>query len=372
MHTAIPGLDPPRSKTLVHKPPATGCGLPPAGIVCAAMAAPRFNASMRVVALVGDDAFLIPYYTRQLVAALEGAYGEIERFDFDGDSTSPADVLDELRTFGLLQQHKIVVLDKADRFLAAKADGGGPGRNRSLLEKYVAAPCEQATLLLRAATWHRGKIDKAIDQVGMVHRVKPLGPADTLRWVQGRVEKSHQASIDRGAAERLIRRVGCNLARLDSELAKLAAMTPEGREISSSLVDEAVPLSREEKAWVIQDSILSGGASRGVATLHELLGVSRQSDVLIAWAVTDMLRRLHAAARMKQSGSGPQQIRKALKLWGPAGEATLSVAGRVPAARLAGLLGDSLRAQQRLRSGIGRADRMLEVMLVEIATAIAA
>jgi DNA polymerase III delta subunit len=159
---------------------------------------------------------------------------------------------------------------------------------------------------------------------------------------------------------------------LDSELAKLAAMTPEGRGISTALVDEAVPLSREEKAWVIQDSILSGGAGRGIATLHELLGVSRQSDVLIAWAVTDMLRRLHAAARMRQSGAGAQQIRKDLKLWGPAGDATLSVADRVPAAHLASLLGDSLRAQQRLRRGIGRPDRMLEVMLVQIATAIAA
>lgn len=341
-------------------------------IRCTEMAAPRFNASMRVVALIGDDAFLIPYYTRQLIAALEGAHGEIERFDFDGDSASPAEVLDELRTFGLLQQHKIVVLDKADRFLAAKAEGGGAGRNRSLLEKYVAAPCEQATLLLRAATWHRGKIDKAIDQVGGVHRIKPLGPADTLRWVQGRVEKEHEASIDRGAAERLVRRVGCNLARLDSELAKLAAMTPEGRAISADLIDEAVPLSREEKAWVIQEAILSGGAGRGVATLHELLGVSRQSDVLIAWAVTDMLKRLHAAAGMRQSGAGPQQIRKDLKLWGPAGDATLSVAGRVPAADLAGLLGDALRAQQRLRRGIGRPDRMLEVMLIEIATTVAA
>ncbi|MBP27543.1 MAG: hypothetical protein CMJ63_04925, partial [Planctomycetaceae bacterium] len=248
------------------------------------MAKVSFDASMRVVALIGDDAFLSPYYTRQLIDALEQAHGEIERFDFDGDAASPADVLDELRTFGLLQQHKIVIVDKADRFLAARGEGSGPSRARVLLEKYVAAPCEDATLLLRADTWHRGKIDKAIEKVGLVHRIKSLGPADTLRWVIGRAGKEYNAEIDRGAAERLVRRVGCNLARLDSELAKLSAMTPDGKSIDARLVDEAVPLSREEKAWVIQDALLGGGAPRGLATLHELLGVSRQSDVLVAWA----------------------------------------------------------------------------------------
>jgi DNA polymerase III delta subunit len=336
------------------------------------MAKVSFDASLRVVALIGDDAFLSPYYTRQLIDALEKVHGEIERFDFDGDSASPADVLDELRTYGLLQQHKIVIVDKADRFLAARGEGSGPSRARALLEKYVASPCADATLLLRADTWHRGKIDKAIDQVGLVHRIKPLGPADTLRWVYGRVGKQHGAEIERGAAERLVRRVGCNLARLDSELAKLAAMSPDGTPIDTKLVDEAVPLSREEKAWVIQDALLAGGAARGLTTVHELLGVSRQSDVLVAWAVTDMLRRLHAAARMRQSGAGPQQIRKDLKLWGPAGDATISVAGRVSPERLAHLLGDALRHQQRLRQGLGKADRMLDVMIVEIAEALAA
>lgn len=335
------------------------------------MAAPTFDAGMRIVALIGDDAFLIPYYTKQLIAALEGAHGEIERFEFDGDTVSPADVLDELRTFGLLQQHKIVIVNQADRFLAARGDSSGPSHARALMEKYVDAPCPDATLLLRATTWHRGKIDKAIDRVGLVHRIKALGPADTLRWVQGRAGKAHEAEIDRSAAERLVRRVGCHLARLDAELAKLAAMAG-GRMIDTALVDEAVPLSREEKAWVIQEAVLGGGARRGIETLHELLGVSRQSDVLVAWAVTDMLRRLHAAARMHSSGMSSQQIRKDLKLWGPAGEATISVAQRVSAETLARLFGDALRQQQRLRRGLGKPDRMLESMVIEIAQAIAA
>ncbi len=339
------------------------------GIVCR-MAKPVFDASMRIVVLAGRDDFLVPYCTRQLIEVLEAAHGEVDRFEFNGDSASAADVLDELRTYGLLQQHKLVVVTKADRFLVSKGGASGPSRARTLLEQYAQSPVADATLLLRADTWHRSKLDKLIDAVGIVHKVKPLNQPDTLRWVSARVGKAHNGSIDPAAAQRLVRRVGCDLARLDAELAKLAAMCREDQSIDSALVDEAVPLSREEKAWVIQEAILTGGAPGGLTMLRELLGVSRQSDVLVAWAVTDMLKRLHAASRLQRAGVGDAQLRKDLKLWGPGGDATLSAARRADPSRLAHLLGDALRSQQRLRRGIGTAQRMLDLLVIRVSAVV--
>ena len=335
------------------------------------MAKAVFDASMRVIVLAGRDDFLVPYYTRQMIEVLEEAFGEIDRFDFEGDSASAADVLDELRTFGLLQQHKLVMVNKADRFLVSKGGSSGPSRARVLLEEYVKSPVADATLLLRAETWHRSKLDKLVDAVGVVHRVKPLSEPDTLRWVAARVEKVHEGCIEPSAAQRLVRRVGCDLARLDAELGKLAAMCRPGKAIDAALVDEAVPLSREEKAWVIQEAILTGGAARGLTTLHELLGVSRQSDVLVSWAVTDMLKRLHAASQMQCAGMSSGQLRKELKLWGPGGDATIEVSRRVDPKRLAHLLGDALRSQHRVRRGIGNATRMLERVIIDVSGAVA-
>ena len=121
------------------------------------MAAEVFNDTMRIVALVGRDDFLVPYFTRPLLEVLAAAHGEIERFDFDGDRVAVADVLDELRTYGLLQPHKLVVVDNAEKFLAASGEGSGPSKARTLMEQYAAAPVEQSTLLLRAPTWNRGQ-----------------------------------------------------------------------------------------------------------------------------------------------------------------------------------------------------------------------
>ncbi len=81
---------------------------------------PGFDASMRVVILRGPDRYLMGVCTRELVRVLQEAHGEIEEFRFDGAVTEPAVVLDELRSFGLLRSHKIVILDDADKFLAVR------------------------------------------------------------------------------------------------------------------------------------------------------------------------------------------------------------------------------------------------------------
>ena len=72
---------------------------------------------MRIIVLSGQNLLKIREWTRQLVEVLNERYGEIQRFDFDGAQVEAAEVLDELRSYGLLQQHKLVVLDKADQWI---------------------------------------------------------------------------------------------------------------------------------------------------------------------------------------------------------------------------------------------------------------
>jgi DNA polymerase III delta subunit len=68
---------------------------------------------MRIVVLHGKEAFLRTRYTQDLEEALAEKYGQIDRFVFDGETARLSDVLDEIRTYGLLQQHKLVILDHA-------------------------------------------------------------------------------------------------------------------------------------------------------------------------------------------------------------------------------------------------------------------
>lgn len=332
-------------------------------------APPRFDASMRVVVLRGKDAFLVQEYTRRFIATIEEAHGVVERFEFDGDSVQPADVLDELRSYGLLQDHKVVIVDHADQFLAAKGSTGGTGTRR-LLERYLESPVESATLLLRAETWKAGKIDKRIAEIGLMHKIDLDDRTDlpfAMKWCNGRTKKAHGASIEDDAAALLLKRIGLDFARLDSELAKLAALVGEDGVISRQHVIEMTGISREEQAWAIQDAVLSGKSERAIRTLRELHEVSRQPAELILWSLVDLLRKLHGTSALIRAGHESGDIVRRQRLFGSSRDRVLQLARAGEPARWSSMLRETLRRQHGIRSGYGRNERTLEGITVRIA-----
>ena len=324
---------------------------------------------MRVVVLRGKDAFLVQEYTRRFIATIEEAHGTVERFEFDGDTVQPAEVLDELRSYGLLQEHKIVIVDHADRFLASQGSSGGTATRR-LLERYLEAPVESATLLLRAEAWKAGKIDKRIAEIGLMHKIDLDERTDlpfAMKWCAGRTKKAHVASIEDDAAALLLKRIGLDFARLDSELAKLAALVGENGVITRQHVIEMTGISREEQAWAIQDAVLSGKAERAIRTLRELHEVSRQPAELILWSLVDLLRKPHATSAMLRAGHDSGDIVRKQRLFGSSRDRLLQVARAGEPAKWSSLLRETLRRQHGIRSGYGRNERTLEGITVRIA-----
>src|SRR5262249_1121256 len=150
--------------------------------------------------------------------ALEEHFGGLEQFSFDGDRADLATLLDELRSYGLMQRHKLVILEDTDEFLASRED------RRRALEAYVANPVPEATFLMRAGGWKPGNLDKAVlKSGGAVVKCEPVSAEKAVQWCIARCAKRYECSIDDEAARRLVGRTGSDLGRLDSELGKLAA-----------------------------------------------------------------------------------------------------------------------------------------------------
>ena len=345
----------------------------------------------RIAVLHGKEAFLIAEGTRRYAEALEAEFGTLGRFQFDGQTASLADVLDELRTFALLQGHKLVVVDHAEVFLAggprardeadeaADGDGvagdGGPAkgegpRRRRALEAYAEHPCPEASLLLRSQTWRPGRLDKLIAKVGAVIKCEPVRDGQAIAWCQKTARDRHGSPIEAAAARRLVERLGPDLSRLDSEMAKLAAYAGEGRPIGEDAVAALVSLGRQEKAWILQGAILSGDPGTALSKLRELLGVSQVPYELAMWAVGDVLRRLHTAARALRAGASPGELRRQLQLFGASGDQLLRVARTCDPARLAQLLQVAVDSDVATKSGLGEKTRNLEVLTLHVADTI--
>jgi len=322
------------------------------------------GAKTRVCALYGPEQWLKARHLDDLRKALDAEHGETETFYFEGKFASLADVLDELRSYALMQHHKIVVVDQADEYL--KRDGF-----RQAMQRYAGAPVDHGTLVFRSDTWNKGKLDKLIAKVGAVIKCEPLKPAQAKSWLVKRCPSEHGRALEPAAAALLVERLGADLMTLDSELAKLALMAGEGQAIERGLVEQTVGKSSDEAAWEVQQAVLVGLDSRSAGTLigkvRELIDLAGHAEVLVMYCVADLIRKLNAAAMMKDAGVPAGEIARAMKLWGPRQQLFMGVLRRLDRATLAGLFDDVLEADRRAKSGFGNLTRNLECFCVRLA-----
>ena len=316
------------------------------------------TADMRFVILHGKDSFLIVERLRRFQATVGERFGDVSRFDFDGASASLVEVLDELRTFGLLAQHKFVVVDRADQFV-------GREETRRALERYAESPMQEATLVLRSESWRPGTLDKLVAKVGTVLKCDPPDVGDAKAWCMARAKKAYAIEVDADAADALVERVGNDLARLDSELAKYGAYLasePEGkRRLVKSLVTVLTGQTREEAAWEVQESLLAGKPAAAVRKVRELIEVSQAPEQLILWSIVDLARKIHDASRLLAEGAAEGAVAKQVKLWGPAMSPTLRAAKTLGPRRAARLFRDAVDLDRRSKSGLaGELPRTLE------------
>lgn len=322
-------------------------------------AAPTLGADTRILVLQGKEAMLGRAYLDQLRQALEAAYGQVDTFTFDGKTASLADVLDEVRAYSLMMRHKLVLVDDAEPFVKT---------HRAALERYADKPVDHAALVLRAGTWNKGNLDKKIAKVGEVIACKPLGEAEAGAWLIRRAAEAHQATLDRRAAGVLVDRLGTDLSRLDSELGKVALLAEPGKPVTAQMVEQVVGKSSDEQAWAAQEAILESlqhaDAGKAIAAIHELVDLAGQPEVLVAYFVTDLMRKFAVASLMKQARMPEMQIARNLKLFGPRQRLFMNVLRRLDTHRASKLFEQAVTLDARAKSGLGNPMRNLERLCV--------
>ncbi|MFM9958201.1 MAG: DNA polymerase III subunit delta [Phycisphaerales bacterium] len=335
-----------------------------------------------VVALFkGADAYLRSAYTDKLRAEIEKAGTPVEVLKFDGASASAADVLDECRSFGLMAQHKLVVVDQADEFLKESTDeddepsakmpgkrGRAPVRARDLVEAYIKSPTMGATLVLRAETWRKGNLDKAIEAVGIIEDCESPTADKAAAALVRRARETLKCELEPEAARLIVERVGTDLGLLVQELAKLGTMAGPGGTITTAQVREMVGLAREEEAWGLGAVLLSGDAGAALAHARELMEVSRIDEVLLRFVIMDTAKKLHAFARGAEQGVPSGVTAKEQRVW-PADRipAFAEAARRVSGAGAARLLERAVEMDARGKSGRGDVTIGVETLVVEFA-----
>jgi len=316
------------------------------------------DTSLRILVLHGKESFLITDSINKLKAAAEEKFGDVEMIHFGGTNTEAADALDEARSFGLMQQYKIIIVDQADDFF--KESTG----HRPVVIRYCEHPADNATIVFRSEKWNASGLDKAVRKVGTIIKCDEVKPDQAVDFCLTQAEKIHQTTIDPKAANLLVQRVGTSLGRLNAELARLAVMTDPEDGITAELIDSQVRLSRQEQAWALQTALLQAKPADAMRKLSELMVVSKQAPALMFYCYSDLARKLYTAGRMREDRRNPGEIDAYFGNWNPIRHTVKKAAGRIPSTQLADLMAESINAPLRQRSGFGNDRRSVDLLAV--------
>ena len=319
------------------------------------------DANTRLCVLHGRDDMQKRQALQSLRDALEAAHGEIEQFTYDGKRAELAEVLDELRSYSLMQTFKLVIVDEADQFVKT---------HRAALERYAESPVDHAALVLRSTNWNKGNLDKKIAKVGAVMKCDEPSPEHAQQIMRERAQSAYGCTLRGDAATALVDRLGPDLMQLETALGKLALMTDSDGVITPELVTEQVGRSSEEQAYMVQEAVLQGllrGTPRPmIAKVHELVDVGGQPEVLVGYFVADVVRKLNVALMMQAAGAPQGQIMKQVRVFGDRVRPFSQVLQRVDPAQAARLFDDVLSADARAKSGLGETVRNLEAFCVRL------
>lgn len=309
------------------------------------------NSCPLILVVYGPEDALRREAMGQLQNAAKEAHGAVDIIRFEGATCGLAEILDELRSFGLMQQFKIVVVDDADRFVTA---------HRAALERYAQKPVDHGTLVLRCNRWHKSNLDKLIQKVGQIIKCESLKRPAIKTRLQKIASKRYNRRLDANGSDLMIDLLGTDLGRLDTELAKLALLVDDDQRIEIDLIRQTAGRASNDQAWVVGeallDAIASGPASAGraIEKIHELVKVARQADILVAYFLADTVRNLNLGLMMKRQGLSDRQVASRLKLWGPRQFKFSKALAKLSDASAANLLNRAVSYDARAKRGMGR------------------
>jgi DNA polymerase III delta subunit len=310
-----------------------------------------YNRSMSkpVYALVGEDTYL-------QLEALTKIAGELpadaKRIDADGERAELAEVLDELRSFAMFGGAKVVVVRNADAFIT---------RYREQLEEYVANPSSSGVLVLRLASLPMTqRIAKAIARVGQVVQCVPPKDRDLPRWIIDRAKREHKLTVPQDAAMLLADLIGCDLGRIDNELAKLALMKDDGKAQTSDIA-AGVAFQREQEMKEMTAALAVGNTREALRRWRQLVQTDPSAEFRAVTWLTMWLEDARLALRGK-SGAVAWKYRDQLPL-------LVKTSQKLGAAGLAAAVDRLADLDRRTKTGVGDSSRGVEQFILSFAEA---
>ncbi|MGH9312535.1 MAG: DNA polymerase III subunit delta [Vicinamibacterales bacterium] len=270
-----------------------------------------------VYLLVGDDDGALTALVKEFSTLVEEdlrAFNH-DRFYATDKGVTPDAVVEAARTLPMMAPRRLVSILRAEKWLKPKRRGAeveGNGEEESggeldALERYIASPEPQTTLVLVAADVDKGRrLTKALYKQAVVveawgfksdreFRSGELGAViqQAQAWIQ-RKAKAAGRTIDPDAARLLAERAGSDIGQLRADVERLLVFAGERTRLTREDAEAIASGKTSQDRWAVANAIERGDTPTALRELALALDAGVVPYLMLgqlAWVARDRLAR---------------------------------------------------------------------------------
>ena len=229
-------------------------------------------------------------------------------FNADPADLTITDIFDELRTLPFLADKRVVLIKRADKIVSL---------HRPLFEKYFDNPCPTGTLILTVSTWPANtKLAKKLPKVGKLISITTPKPWQLPARLIQYATDAHGKNLTKASADLLIALAGDDLARLYSEIDKLALYANDAKTITPEHIEKLIGHNRIFNAFEIIDAVIVGNKAAAIDRLRKMFAEDKSTEFTVVGAFAFQFRKMFNAKALLEKGLNPGQVVGKLRIFG--------------------------------------------------------
>jgi DNA polymerase-3 subunit delta len=318
----------------------------------------------------GTESYIMNEFIERLLEQLvEPEHREMAIVRFDTGETPIDIIIEEAETLPFLVPSKIVIVRDSILFASGKESTRVEHRPELLLA-YMGQPSETTILVFivpHEKLDERKKLVKTAKTNDFAIAFTPLQSEELLQWLLKRAGNQGR-SMEKQAAEELLRRVGTDMSALATETDKLCLHAGLGGTVAAESVRTLVPMATEQNVFRLTEELAALRTAEAIALYYDLLKQREEPIKLMALLVRQFRNMLYVK-ELGSQGYTPQQIATQLGLHPYAVKITSEQARKFSPERLAELLSELADLDYAMKTGRVEKSLGLELFLLKTGSA---
>lgn len=308
------------------------------------MAVSKVDQLKPVYLIHGKEELLLERALRRLkdMVAAEGE-ADLDFDTFDGSKVRGEDVVTAANTLPFLSARRLVVVRDVDQMSS---------EDQAVLTAYVADPSPTACLVLVAASLAKNtRLYKALDAADAISEYAAPKRSELPGWVVA-LFKTKGRSISREGAEALVRAVGKDLRKMESEADKVIAYAGEKTELGAEDVEAVVTETAPTSIFEFLDALGARQGAQALMLLDDLLDGGEPLQGIHAMTLRH-IRGLIGAQALRARGAAMGEMMRELKMADWQIRNLARQADRFRADELVQALKDAAEVEMRMKTSQG-------------------